>query len=320
MTVSTHPLQIGIDALIAGILAPLISLVPSLLSALLVLFIGYILGRKLDEQVYNLAWARKFDEKALKTPLKLFIDGEEDALAHLLGTLIRYLTFALAITVSVSFLDIRELNTIVTEAISYTPNFVGALLVLVFGFGLGQLLERTVENLLAETTLPEAASRTIIGKAIDATPESLTAIAGTVVGLYVYLATLFITAGLLAIPHLTSILHGFLTTFPLVIAAAIIVLAGALIAEGVGQNARASKTVDTLPASEFVTWGIEAIIHLFAVVIALSVAGIDSNLLIALLIVSVLPFGLALALALGLAFGRGGEGKASNYLDRQTSD
>jgi hypothetical protein len=105
---------------------------------------------------------------------------------------------------------------------------------------------------------------------------------------------------------------------PRLLAAGAVVLLGVVVAKVLGSVVTGSETAARTPAPEVLGEAAKAVVLLVAGAVALSVAGVNSTLLIVVFAVVLLPLGLALALAVGLAVGYGGREFVRENIDEWT--
>lgn len=305
--------QIDVGQIVNSVIQPLFSLLPSVLTAVLIVGVGVVVGTLLDDRVYEWARDRAVDQKAAGTPAGPFA-STDDAVARTLATVSQYATYLLAAVLAVGVVDLREVDQIVSQILAYTPDFVGAVVVLLVGFGLGRLVGPAVQTAVGQFRLGAGVAGTVLGEAVGIDADDFDRLAGTVVAFYVYLLTVFVAAGLASIAQLTGVLGGLVAYYPVAVGGGLVVAVGAVVAEFVGQRVRAAPAVPDSPLVGRVT---EAAVYLFAAVIALDVVGVATGLLTTLLLVTVFPVVLAAAVAAGIAFGYGGRDTAGDYVDRR---
>jgi len=143
VALTTWPvLQVGVPTV-----QQTVAFLPRLVGALVVLLIGWLLGRGAFRVVRELADRVELDKLVLKTPLGRVLGGTEASVSHAFGTLAKWFVYALAILAAADVLAIPLLSEWIATAVSYLPAFVAGLLVIVFGFivadWIGDAIERT---------------------------------------------------------------------------------------------------------------------------------------------------------------------------------
>nr|WP_256534026.1 hypothetical protein [Halovivax cerinus] len=121
--------------------------VPRLLGAIVILLIGWVVGRAVAGVVRRIADGIELDRMVLETPLGRVLGGSERAVSGAFGKLGKWFVYALAILAAANVLAIPTLSEWVSTAVSYLPAFVAGLLVITIGFVvadfIGDIIERT---------------------------------------------------------------------------------------------------------------------------------------------------------------------------------
>lgn len=127
--------------------AELITFLPRIVGALVILFIGWIVGRLAGRVVRRIADGVELDRLVLETPLGRVLGGTERAVSGAFGKLAKWFVYALAILAAANALAIATLSEWISTAVSYLPAFIAGLLVIVLGFVIadfiGDMIERT---------------------------------------------------------------------------------------------------------------------------------------------------------------------------------
>lgn len=140
-----------IEGQIREMIGDIIAFLPRLIGAIIILLIGWIVGRIVGGAVERLADAASLDEMVLDTPLGRILGGTEESVASAFGTLAAWFVYALAILAATDVLAIRLLSEWVSVAVSYLPAFVAGLLVIVLGFVLADFVGDAIERTRAAT-------------------------------------------------------------------------------------------------------------------------------------------------------------------------
>ncbi len=206
---------------------------------------------------------------------------------------------------------LTALTELTQEVRQLVPSLLGASALILIGLILGRILQSWSRR-LTTAALQRLSRNTALRGALDRT--QMPTAAPRIVGAFVFwlVALFFVAAGLevLGLPVVTDSINRFVYYLPNVLAAALIVVAGLVVA-GVARGA-----VTAAAASARVEFGpvlgriVHSAILLVAVVVGLEELGIDSSALVVMLTV---VFGSMLA-AVGLAFGLGARTTVSNII------
>jgi len=127
--------------------AELITFLPRLVGALVILVIGWVIGRAAGRVVMSIADGIELDRMVLETPLGRILGGTEQAVSGTFGKLAKWFVYGLAILAAANALAIALLSEWISTAVSYLPAFIAGLLVIVIGFVvadfIGDIIERT---------------------------------------------------------------------------------------------------------------------------------------------------------------------------------
>lgn len=194
--------------------------------------------------------------------------------------------------------------------LSFIPNLIGALLILIIGYFIAKILQKAVRKGLQKLGLDRHLMATPAGGWIDrASPGATTSGAVGKVVFYIVLVLVLVAAvGALGIPAVTTFMNAVLAYLPNVIAAIAIFVIAMLIAQAI--SGVATRTLGDTPTGKVVAtvgpvlvMGIAVFMILTQLRIAPQIVQITFTALIG-----------AIALALALAFGLGGRTVAADML------
>jgi small-conductance mechanosensitive channel len=206
---------------------------------------------------------------------------------------------------------LQSLQDAFTTFLSYVPNVIGALLVLIIGYIIARLLRAGISKLLRRLHLDDKLTHGRGGEYVSRfSPKGQPSqLVGAVVE-YVLLVFVIVTAvGTLNIPAITGFVNLVLSYLPNVIAALIIFLVAAAVAAAVGGLVH--RTMGETPTGRVVRSAAPTLVMAIAVFMILNQLGIAQT------IVNATYIALIGAVALGsaLAFGLGGRDAAKDLID-----
>jgi hypothetical protein len=206
--------------------AEVVAFLPRFLGALLILLVGWIVGRVVAGLVRRITDATRLDELVLGTPLGRALGGTERAVSRTLGTVGAWFVYVLAILAAADALAIAVLSEWLARAVSYLPAFVAGLLVVVVGFVLADFVGDVIEGTRAATETPYTS--------------------WFATGARVFLYFVVLTIGLDTMGVDTEILYIFATAFAGGLAAALAlgIGLGAAIAIGWGGHEYVAENID----------------------------------------------------------------------------
>lgn len=189
--------------------------------------------------------------------------------------------------------------------LGFIPALIGAIVVLIIGWVLSNILARLVRTVLMKVGFERAAMRTGVTSVVARSAEQgrgASWVMGELVKWFIRLIFLEAAAQILHMSAVSNLLNSIILWIPNLIVALVILLLGMLLADVLGPVARGAVSRSGMGNPDLVATFAEFGIMAFAVIIALNQLGIAKELVDALFIGMVF----ALALAIGLAFGLGG--------------
>ncbi|RDI69663.1 mechanosensitive ion channel family protein [Halopelagius longus] len=120
-------------------ISQIVAFLPRLVSAIVILIIGWLIGIVVGKAVQRLADGADLDKRARGTPLgRMFGDGDTTrsgrGISSALGSLTKWFIVALAVLAMSNVLAIPLLSQWISRAVSFLPTFVAGLLIILFGF------------------------------------------------------------------------------------------------------------------------------------------------------------------------------------------
>lgn len=203
-------------------------------------------------------------------------------------------------------------SAIVSDVLAWLPNLVAALLLLLVGWMVARVVQFILASLLRRLRLDILAERAGVSQLLE--DSGLDRSASNLIAFIVYWLVLLVfvlaAAESLGLAGVANALDGFVAYLPNVLAAAFILLLGALIARLAGDTISAVAAQAGMAAGPALGQVIRYVLLVFAVILAMEQLGIATDLLTATAAALIA----ALALALALAFGLGSREIARNIM------
>jgi small-conductance mechanosensitive channel len=138
--------------------------VPQLIGAIVILIIGYIVARVLQAVVARLLKAIGFDRWMEHGGIKQFFDRAQtrETPATVLGKLVFWFVFIIAITMAADALGIRQVSEVLAQLIAYIPSIIAAILILILAALLANFLAGIVRGATGSELLANIARYAII--------------------------------------------------------------------------------------------------------------------------------------------------------------
>ncbi len=158
-----------IESLRAGLTA-FFAFVPQLIGAIVVLIIGYIVARILQAVVGRVLQGVGFDGWMEKGGIKQFFDRAQTTHtpATVLGKLVFWFVFIIAITMAADALGIRQVSAVLAQLIAYILSIIAAILILILAALLANFLAGIVRGATGSDLLSNIARYAIIIYAVFA--------------------------------------------------------------------------------------------------------------------------------------------------------
>jgi hypothetical protein len=136
----------GVPEYLQEAVAGVINFLPQLAGAVVILLIGWVVGRLLAGGVRRITDRTEIDRLVMKTPLGGALGGTEKAISRSIGRVAAYFVYALAILAAADALAVELLSEWIAAAVSYLPAFVAGAFIIVLGFVLADFLADVVAH------------------------------------------------------------------------------------------------------------------------------------------------------------------------------
>lgn len=135
-------------------LSAFVTALPRLVGAIVILLVGWFLGRLVAGFVSTLADKIELDRMVLDTPIGKVLGGTETAVSNAFGTLAAWFVYGVAILAAANVLAIPLLSQWISRALSYLPAFLAGLLIVVLGFVVADFVGDAIQRTRAATQTP----------------------------------------------------------------------------------------------------------------------------------------------------------------------
>ncbi len=135
----------------------LLSFIPSLLGAIIVLIIGLIIASLLGKLSKKLIKFTRVDRLIEKTGLKQEMEllGIKLTFADVIGWLVKWFFIIVTFIAVVDILKIRQLTIFLETMVLYIPNIIIAVVILTLGLIVGKVLKNAAKNTLIRMSIKE---------------------------------------------------------------------------------------------------------------------------------------------------------------------
>jgi small-conductance mechanosensitive channel len=138
--------------------------IPQLIGAIIILIVGYVVARVLQTVFARVLQAIGFDRWMERGGIKQFFDRAQtrETPATVLGTLVFWFVFIIAITMAADALGIQQVSAVLAQLIAYIPSIIAAILILVLAALLANFLSGIVRGATGSDLLANIARYAII--------------------------------------------------------------------------------------------------------------------------------------------------------------
>ena len=145
-------------------LGSIMSALPALIGALVILIIGYIIAKVLQAITTRVLQGMGFQSWMESGGIKQFFDRSQTQQTPLsiIGQLIFWLVFIIAITMAVDTLGISAISDVLAQLIAYIPNIIAAILILVLATLLANFVAGIVRGATGSNVVGSVAQYGII--------------------------------------------------------------------------------------------------------------------------------------------------------------
>jgi len=146
----------GIETYFNDLLQSIIALLPNISVALVVLAIGYIVGRLLGKGISKILTKTKFDEALRKTIIGKTIEHAGVTGVRLFDLITRWAVYFVAIFIAVDILSISELSALMQGIVAYIPYLIAGVLIITIGFIISDFVGDVAKSFGKETKIEYA--------------------------------------------------------------------------------------------------------------------------------------------------------------------
>ncbi|MFC6764705.1 mechanosensitive ion channel family protein [Natrinema soli] len=297
-------LQAQVPGFLEETIANIIAFIPAIFGAVIILLIGWILGRIIGGVTTRILEGIGLSEHTRGTPLESDTDTD-GGIASAIGTLVAYIVYFYAALAAADVLEIEILSESLSEIGAFLPVIFSAAVILVIGFIIGQRLGDIVAGIVRGFGL-----RTHIrGTPLEDVATSVGGIGtatGKLVEYAVYFFTLLTAADALGITALSQLLNDFAAFVPALIGGLLVLVIGVFVADALEDIV---ANVDATRLTTLAGLGVKLFVYYITITIALDTIGFSTTVLTTLFTAAVAAFfgalGVALALAVAIGVGWG---------------
>lgn len=305
----------GVSGPFANMLDGILTFIPKLFAAALIVFIGWVVARLVRKIVHGFLMSIGTEKLADRFRISSVLEGT--SLSSVISTIVFVL---IMIPVSIAALETLSIDGIsqpaismLNEVLTLLPDIAIAIILVLAGLALGKWVKDVVSSLLSRVGFNSLLGKMGLGRDSegDSNVPSLSDVVGIIAQVLVVFLFVVEALQILQLNFLVELATGVISYLPAVLAAVLIIGVGLWLANlthrllaNILQNKAGYPNVLALIA--------KYTIIVFSIFMALDQLGIADSIINAAFI---LILG-ALALAFGLSFGLGGRDHASKYIEK----
>ncbi|MCK4224465.1 MAG: hypothetical protein KAX39_04740 [candidate division Zixibacteria bacterium] len=144
----------------------IINLLPSLVGALVILLLGWLVAKILKAALIKLLVAMRFEKFGERSGLSKFLSRGDikHSLADILGTVFFWIIFLFFIYIAADVLKLSLISDLINRIISFIPNLIAAVLIIIIGVLLSSFFKGMVK---VAATSYDLAHRELLGKIVQ---------------------------------------------------------------------------------------------------------------------------------------------------------
>ncbi len=132
----------------------IIAFLPSLVAAIIILIIAWIVGRALGRLVSSALDRVGVDDALRRTVIGKSIESSGTSIRHVFDLIVRWFIYIISIMSAVNVLNIPMLTSFTQSVVFYIPNLIAALIVLVVGFIFADIVGDLIRKTGAASEIP----------------------------------------------------------------------------------------------------------------------------------------------------------------------
>jgi hypothetical protein len=144
-------LQIGLETFWEDLVQQFTVFLPKIAGAVVILIIGWIVGRLLGKGISKVLDKAGVDDVLRKNVFGKALEKSGFSVVGFFDLIIRWFVYLVAILAAANVLNITLLSTYINQVVSYLPNLIAGVFILVVGFIVSDWVVDTVDAITAES-------------------------------------------------------------------------------------------------------------------------------------------------------------------------
>jgi hypothetical protein len=135
----------GLQDYIAGLWLKLVDLTPVILGSIVVLVVGYVLGRVLGSGVSRVLDKVGVDDAVRKTAIGRALERSGVSVVRFFELIVRWFVYLIAILTAANILNIAVLSSFLASVVQYLPRFIAGVFIIILGIILADFVGDAVK-------------------------------------------------------------------------------------------------------------------------------------------------------------------------------
>lgn len=200
------------------------------------------------------------------------------------------------------------------EVLTFIPVIIAAIIILIIGWIIGRVVGGVAYRLFERANIDRTIGKTGAGEALAGTGMTFSGLFSAVVRWFIYLIFIMAAVSVLNIPVFTNFINQIVLYIPNLIAGILILVVGLIGINYIMDWMKGLLKSQNVAFANIITIGLQAILSLVVIVIALDQLKINTTIIYTFLVPLSWGVAAAIAIAVGIAFGVGGKDVVADYL------
>ncbi len=209
---------------------------------------------------------------------------------------------------------VEPITNSLNQVLTYIPVIIAALILLLIGWIIGRVAGSIARRLFEKANIDRAISKTGAGEALSGSGMTFSSLFSAVVKWFIYLIFIMAAVSVLNIPVFSNFINEIVLYIPNLIAGILILVVGLIGINYIMEWMKGLLQKQKVAFANIITTGLQALLSLVVIVIALDQLQIDTQIIYTFLVPLAWGVAAGIAVAMGVAVGVGGIDIVRDYL------
>lgn len=211
--------------------------------------------------------------------------------------------------------QVQELEQLGRDFISFLPNIIAAIIILIIGWLLGRFLGRVVASILDRVGVDDALRKTALGQSIEQSGYSIVTLFEVIVRWFIYLLAILAALGVLQLLAVTVMVAAIAAYIPNIVAFILILVIGLIVVDWVVdifQGFGESQQIDFVRP---VALALRVFLYFIIIILALQQLALDLTIIYVFITPIAWGVGIGVGAAIAIIVGFGLKDRAPQMMD-----